>query len=135
MKLNLRELRILSRLFCYDNKLELTKKEIDEGEFDRYISDWDYLKQKIEDWFFDYLDEKIDILKVTDKELYIFRNDYVELDNHEVKELLDKIKTEYKINSIEDFNYAKNKIFEENNYDSEIDCFEDYDDFFEEYDD
>lgn len=130
MKLNIRELRILSRLFCYNNKFELTITEI-EDDFDCYISSWNNLRNKMEDWFFDYLSEKIYTLKTDNEELYLFRRDSEDLYRNEVEELLDKLKSEHDINSIKDFNNVKNKIFKENNYNIEKDSFDNYDDYYD----
>lgn len=135
MKLTVRELRILSRLICYDDKFELTKEEMDDDEFDNYVSDWDNLKVRVENWFFNYLDEKIYTFKSNDKELYFFRNDSENIDNGEVEELLDKVNDKYNINSIEEFNDARDRIFEENNYDPEYDLFDEYDDDYKDFND
>lgn len=129
MKLSIENLRILAQLNCYDSKYDLMIDEIEYEEKQIYITDNENLKEKIEDWFFDWIGDKTSEIKISDnKYLYFYTNVEdvlgIPLDEENELEIIILIKNLIKENNIrnaEDFYRIMYNTFEENNYNPEED--------------
>lgn len=129
MKLSIENLRILAQLNCYDSKYDLMIDEIEYEEKQIYITDNENLKEKIEDWFFDWIGDKTSEIKISDnKYLYFYTNVEdvlgIPLDEENELEIIILIKNlikENNIRNVEDFYRIMYNIFEENNYNPEED--------------
>ena len=72
-KFSLRSLNILKNLKCYENIYDLTVDQITEKEKMEYISSWNNMKDKIEEWFFNkYCDDKACYINVGEDEVLFF---------------------------------------------------------------
>lgn len=128
MKLTLRELRILSRLTCYEDALELTLNEIDHDEREEYFNNIENLRVTIAEWFFNYLSEKIFKKDCNGKTIYFFLESCEDLYEDEFEEVINKVK----FSSEEEFYENISELFKENNYDEDEDYFDYFDDKCEE---
>lgn len=128
MKLELRELRILSRLTYYEDALDLTLNEIDYDEKQEYISYKENLKMTIAEWFCEYLCGRIFKKEVDGNTIYFFLDSCEDLHEEEFEEIINKVK----FSSEEEFYKSIDEIFKENNYDEDEDYFDYFDDEYEE---
>lgn len=128
MELELRELRMLSDINCYDNDFELTKEEINDDEKETYMNDWDNLRKNISDWFCSYLSERVYIREYNGKTFYFFRRGSSLICGFEYENLVDRVLLEKKPKSVKEFNEVVYEIFQENEYDPADDWFDEYDD-------
>lgn len=128
MEFTLRELRILSRLTCYDDQFELTINEIDDDEKKEYIYNNENLKVTIAEWFCDYLSGRIFKKEINGKYIYFFLESSEDLYLGEFEKTINKVK----FSSKEEFYNNINKIFEENNYDPEKDYYTYFNDDYDE---
>lgn len=127
MKLELRELRILSRLTYYEDELDLTLNEIGYDEKQEYISYKENLKMTIAEWFCEYLCGRIFKKEVDENTIYFFLDSCEDLHEEEFEEIINKVK----FSSEEEFYKNIDEIFKENNYDEDEDYFDYFDDEYE----
>lgn len=132
MKLELKELRMLTNINCYNSKFRLTKNEIDDDEEELCIKDWNNLKVTISDWFCDYMGDRVYSKEHNGKTFYFFRRGSSLVEGFEFENIVKKVLEEYELNSAEEFDEIVKNIFQENDYNPEDDWFDEYDEDSEE---